>query len=137
MAEVQGNLGGIFSQDSTVLSYYNNLQRVPNAVSSGLASYNSTSTNWYYHNTVSTYNPFDFLIPYGLGVNVVVPGTAHFLVVGVFDSFYRDNTDPAGTLGIQITAPDAPAVPEPGTYSMLLSGFGGLLVLGRRRSRRS
>lgn len=140
MAELAANLGGIFSQDSTLLDI-TSLQRVPNAVASGLPSYNSSGTNWFYHNTVSTYNPFDFLIPNGAGVNVGVPQTAHYLFVGVYDSFYRDNTDPEHGLGVQITASTLriaiPAVPEPGTYSMLLCGFFGLLILERLRPRRS
>src|SRR5258706_4573369 len=96
-------IGGVFTQDQTLLDT-SNLLRLPTAVSSGLADFTDpTYTTLYYHNTVSVVNPLDFLIPTGPGVTVIVPGNAHWLAVGVFDSFYHDNSDPNNDLAVQAT----------------------------------
>lgn len=125
-------LGGVFSASSTLLDD-SNLQRIPDAVSSGLADYTDPYyTSFYFDRTVSTVNPFDFLIPY-VGVTLVVPTGANFLFLGVYDSYYKDNTDPNATLGIEVITS---SLPEPGTFAMLLAGAGGLLALRRTQERR-
>jgi len=125
-------LAGIFSNNTTLLGV-TSLQRVPGAVSSGLPDAADPAQ---YFTGIATTNSFDFVIPQ-VGVNVAVPFGAVRLWFGVLDSFYKDNTDPAGTLGVQTITPDAASAPEPGTYALFLSGFGGLLALRRMRSRRS
>ncbi len=128
-------LAGIFS-NNTILLGVTSLQRVPGSVSSGLPD--AADPAQYFTGNSTTISS-DFVIPQ-VGVNVLVPVGAVRLWFGVLDSFYKDNTDPAhltNPLGVQAITPDAPAVPEPGTYALFLSGFGGLLALRRMRSRQS
>jgi hypothetical protein len=127
--ETQAELGGVFSADPNLLGP-SNPQRLPDAISSGLPDYTDPYyTTLYFHRDVSTVNPFDFQIPYNAGVTVVVPAGAHYLYLGVYDSYYKDNTDPSGTLGIDVVGL---SVPEPGTLILLLAGLGGLSALRRR-----
>jgi hypothetical protein len=123
-------LGGVFTSDNTLLGL-GVAQRLPTAIATVLPSF---ATTMFFSGTSNT-NPFDFVLTNGTGLNVVVPATAHFLVVGVFDSFFKDNTDPDHSLAVQITGP-AVVMPEPATYAMLLTGLGGLLAFGRHRARR-
>ena len=67
--------------------------------------------------------------PYG-GTTVVVPNSANFLIIGVLDSFYADNT---GNLSVELTLDPSSGVPEPGSYAMVLAGVAGLVALRRLR----
>jgi hypothetical protein len=130
--ETPAELGGVFSANPTLLDD-SNLQRIPGAISSGLADYTDPYyTSFYFDRNVSTVNPFDFLIPY-VGVTLVVPAGANYLFLAVYDSYYADNTDPNATLGIEVITP---SIPEPGTFAMLLAGAGGLLAFRRTKERR-
>jgi hypothetical protein len=89
-------------------------------VATGLTNYQSLTTN------IAN----DFEVPTGSVLSLVVPAGAAYLVVGVADSFYSDNSDPApANLGINVEA-----VPEPGTLFLLASGLGLLFVSRRRRA---
>jgi hypothetical protein len=122
-------LGGIFTSDVVAtIGPLTAANRLPNGINTGQGAF---TTSMFFSGTNNT-NPNDFVITNGTGLNIIVPGTAHWLVVGVFDSFYKDNTDPTGTLAVRVTAP----VPEPATYGMLLTGLGGLFAFRRLRSRR-
>jgi hypothetical protein len=140
-------IGGVFDSNTTILPQaYNpaNINRLPGAISSGLPDVNHTFLNTFYGNH-STTNPFDFLIPMGGGVNVTIPEGAQYLVVGILDSYFADNS---GNPAVQITLLDSPNdppppghpadvnTPEPGTYNLILSGIGGLMLLRGIKSRR-
>jgi len=75
----------------------------------------------------------DFDVPIGSWLSVEVPAGAGFLAVGLADSYYADNSDPGGNLGILL---DTEAIPEPGTFLLFASGLGAVL-LGFRRKRHS
>ena len=85
--------------------------------------------------------PDDFFIPLGPGASIVVPVGAEYLVVGVLDSFYADNTDPGNSLGVDLKVDPTydfgdSGVPEPSTVLLLLSGLAGLYAFRRIQSRR-
>lgn len=80
---------------------------------------------------VNTTIPNDFHIPTGTGITVVVPTEATYLVVGVLDSYYADDSDPSGTLGVQINE----ISPEPATLGLFGMGMAALLAFRRYRSR--
>jgi hypothetical protein len=132
----QAELGAVFANSYQLLPD-DQQQRVPGAVASGQPAYTDPYyTTFYFNRNVSTVNPFDFLIPYGVGITLTVPANANFLVLGVFDSYYGDNSDPSGTLGVQITGFSA-EVPEPGPAGLMVAALGGMLALRRVISRRS
>ena len=75
-----------------------------------------------------------FFIQSSGGTNVLVPTGALYIVFALRDSHYSDNSNPNGDqLGININLPAA--IPEPGSYRMLLTGLGGLFAM--RHFRRS
>jgi hypothetical protein len=128
--EYQPYIGGIFSSSSTVLSS-NNLNRVSGAIASGLPNITDPGLNTYFGNQSTTIAQ-DFQVldsPYG-GTTVVVPNSANFLIIGVLDSFYADNT---GNLSVELTLDPSSGVPEPGSYAMVLAGVAGLVALRRLR----
>ena len=65
---------------------------------------------------------------------VVVPTGANFLVVGVLDSLFVDNSDAAGNLAVQINQITAPS-PEPATFGLLAASLAGLAWMRQRRTR--
>jgi hypothetical protein len=79
----------------------------------------------------------DFYIPTAAGITLVVPAGASYLVIGVLDSYYADDDDPSGALGVMINEIEAtpPPVPEPATLGSFGMGIAGLLALRRYRSR--
>jgi len=91
-------LGGVF--DSTNVSINplglgaGNVNRLPGSIGIGvieaLLNHNQF-LNTYYGN-VDTTIPNDFFIPTGTGRTIVVPTGASYLIVGVLDSFFADNT---------------------------------------------
>lgn len=133
--ETQAEIGGVFSQTHDLLDA-SHLQRLPGAISAGLPDYTDPYyTTFYFNRNVSTVNPFDFLIPYGLGVTVTVPADTYWLVIGAYDSYYKDNTDPNGNLGVLIDSQVQVVTPEPATAALILAGLGGMLALRRVLSR--
>lgn len=107
----------------------------------GLPSQPTVTNNAYlntYFGGVNTTIPNDFYIPTGTGITVVVPTGASYLVVGVLDSYYADDSDPSGTLGVEvneITSSQQSAVPEPATLGLFGMGITALLAFRRHRSR--
>ena len=128
------SLLGVFSSSTTLLGA-SNLNRVVGALEAG-ADVVSSAT---FFGAVPTDIPQDFLIYSSAVASVLVqvPVGAQFLFVAPNDSFYGDNSDPDGDFGLRITS----AIPEPGTYALLLAGLGLLgfaARLGeRQRDRRS
>lgn len=79
--------------------------------------------------TLSTDIANDFLLP-STGINVVVPVGATYLVIGVLDSFYGDNS---GVPTVSISETNPPPVPEPATLGLIGAGLIALAALRRRR----
>ncbi len=67
------------------------------------------------------------------GATVVVPAGATYLIIGVLDSAYADNSSPSGSLGVTISDPFS-SIPEPSSYAFMLGGMGALWILRRRSS---
>jgi hypothetical protein len=122
----------LFSSTNTLLAS-NNLTRVtgslglPNA--SGSPGLNTqASTMWFGSGNDI---PNDFILN---GGSVVVPVGAQFLFLGIFDSFYADNT---GNASVTITdLGDPVGNPEPATWIYMASGV-GLLAAARKRFTRN
>jgi hypothetical protein len=95
--DVQHALLGVFSSNATLLDP-TLLHRVPGAISAGPSNFSGGT----WPNGEPTDIAEDFLIP-DAGIDVVVPQGATQLFISVADIHYRDNSDPDGDLGIQIT----------------------------------
>lgn len=135
------SLGGVFDANNILNASSGlgagNVNRLTGTVNAG-ASTNLVSHNPFlntYYGNVDTTIPNDFFIPTGAGITIVVPTGANFLVLGVLDSFFADNTDPTHDLAVQINsvaAPTPPGVPEPATIGLMLTG---IALLAARRLR--
>ncbi len=123
------DLGGVFSTSNTLLGP-SVLHRLPGAIAPGSgasligANVNLQTFTGHLDMTIAE----DFYLP----ATVVVPTGANFLVVGVLDSGYSDNS--STSLGVDIDIA-AGTVSEPGTYAMVLGAI-SLLWLRRRSSTR-
>ncbi|MBI5865508.1 MAG: hypothetical protein HZB38_13570 [Planctomycetes bacterium] len=110
---------GVFSSSPTLLAN-SELTRVPGAIEAG-PDYVTTPT---WNGNLPTDIPEDFAI--GLNdlqrsITIEIPGGASWLVVGILDSHFGDNTDPDGDLAVGINA-----VPEPASISVLALGLAWL-----------
>lgn len=138
--ESSPSLGAAFDSNSTLLNSTNvppgTVNRLTGTVASGaptnLVSHNSFLNTWY--GNVDTTIPNDFYIPVGAGITIVVPAGANFLVLGVLDSYFADNSDPSNTLAVQINkiSQVVPPVPEPASIGLFAAG---LAFVGLRRLR--
>ncbi len=127
------DLGGVFSYPVRVLLGPFAVQdRLPGAIAPwARVNFIGTNPNLFtLVDNLDTTIPQDFYIP----VTVVVPQNANYLVVGVLDSAYADNS----TNGLAVSVNDIGAVsaessvPEPNTYALMLGGMGALVLLRRR-----
>ena len=146
--ELPAYLGGVFTNSNTWNGNGNAndpsgpnantaVNRLMGALSSGAPGVADPNT-WFGNHSTDIPQDFQILLFPGLGVTAPNPGEGHdlFLVVGVLDSYYTDNSDPNHDLSVQVALdpPDNPsAVPEPGTSSLFVTGLGGLLALFRKK----
>ena len=124
-ATLPSMLEAIFSSTSSLLSS-SNLNRVSGALGSlpsGAGSSPSTTMFPAGSNDIAT----DFAIN---GGTVVVPTGAHYLFIGVLDSFWADNS---GNASVNLVQTTAGAVPEPGTYAFMLAGIAALFAVRKFR----
>jgi PEP-CTERM motif len=138
-------LGGVFDSNNVSINPQGltggNVDRLTGIIGAGVSNLglnHNPFLNTFFGN-VDTTIPNDFIIPTGTGLTVVVPNGASFLVVGVLDSYFADNTangsNPLAIQINQITPPsDPPGVPEPATFGLLAIGFAGMLAYRRRLS---
>jgi hypothetical protein len=147
-AESPASLGGVFDSNNTLLASSSltpcspqpnctggNVDRLTGSINAGASNAevsHNPSLNTYYGD-VDTTIPNDFFVPTGSGITVVVPNGAAYFVVGVLDSYYADNSDPAHELGVQINeiTQNPPSTPEPPTLALLAIGIAGFLTLRR------
>jgi hypothetical protein len=88
-------LHAIFSSSNTVLPP-TVLNRVPGAVSAGISSLSPP--------TLFGNLPTDIVEDFSVGdLTINVPSGASYLIVGVPDSWYQDNGDPNGNLGVRLS----------------------------------
>ncbi len=87
----------VFSSSNTVLPTGGALNRVPGAIAPAVADACSTPPTLF--GGLPTDIPQDFSL---FGEPVTVPPGAQYLIVALADSFYGDNTDISGTLGVRL-----------------------------------
>lgn len=138
--EVAASLAGIFDSNNILLNSSSlpagDVDRLTGTMNAGAPStlvFHNPYLNAYYGN-VDTTIPNDFFIPTGTGLTVVIPNGATYLVVGVLDSYYADDTDPSGTLAVEIIG-NQNAAPEPASFSLFAAGIVGLVAFRYYRSR--
>jgi hypothetical protein len=93
---------------------------------------NNVYLNTYFGN-VNTTIANDFYIPAGTGITLVVPAGAAYLVLGILDSYYSDDSGNPSVTVNEITVQSS--VPEPATLGLFGIGAVGLFALRRYRSR--
>jgi hypothetical protein len=124
-------LGAVFSsQGPGSLLATNVVNRLPGALTTSGVPDSPDPNTWY--GNLTTAIPQDFQVPTS-AYDVTVPVGATWLVVGVLDSYYCDNSDPNHNLGINIKVDPETLVPEPASYALFLAGLGGLAVWRRVR----
>jgi hypothetical protein len=64
--------------------------------------------------------------------NIIIPTGATGIEFAFVDSYYADNSDASGTLGVVANASGS-GVPEPATYGMMIAGLGALVAFKRLR----
>ena len=95
---------------------------------------NNTYLNSYFGN-VNTTVPNDFYIPTGAGITLVVPTGAAYLVLGILDSYYADDSgNPTVTIN-ETAPPNQNPVPEPATLGLFGIAGAALFAVRRYRSR--
>jgi hypothetical protein len=123
------NMGAVFSSTDTLLPV-NVENRVPDQIAPGAgALLVGTNPNIFaIAGNIDTAIPDDFYI----SATVIVPQGANYLIVGVLDSAYADNS--STLLGVNLSVPDSPesVTPEPTSYAMMLGGLGALWMLRRK-----
>ena len=89
-----------FSSSNTLLPPGGTINRIPGAISPDFTTAFSCFTGPTAFGQLPTDIPQDFVL---FGEPVTVPPGAAYLFVAVTDSFYADNSDPNGDLGVAIT----------------------------------
>jgi hypothetical protein len=124
------DLAGVFTTSNMLLgSSFEN--RIPGEITpgAGAALIGDDPNLFTFTGDLDTTIPDDFYLP----ATVVVPAGANYLLVGVLDSAYSDNS--SSNLGVEIRDLIL-AIPEPGTFALGLSAIGGLWLLRRIKSLR-
>lgn len=75
----------------------------------------------------------DFQLIAGQTITVIIPDGGTYLFIGLWDSYFNDNSDPTPNLGITVGTPDS-VIPEPSTYLMAFAGLAGLWTLRRKQA---
>lgn len=101
------NMLAVFSASPTLLGPAA-AHRVPDAVGAGIPAF--TGGTW--PGNEPTDIPEDFVMLSTAGVVVVIPSGATHLFATPADIYYRDNSDPDGDLGVQLTLVPTTGAPE-------------------------
>jgi hypothetical protein len=125
----------VFSNTNALLA--SSIQnRVPGAVAPGAGAAGFVSPVTLFER-LATDIPFDFFIG-NAAVNVAKPAGANFLFIGVFDSFYGDNsTTTPNAFGVNVLAGTTTTAPEPSAVMLMSTGLvslGGATLRRRRRA---
>ncbi len=101
------NMLAVFSASATLLGPAA-AHRVPDAIDAGIPAF--TGGTW--PGNEPTDIPEDFVMLSTAGVVVVIPPGATHLFATPADIYYRDNSDPDGDFGVQLTLVPTTGVPE-------------------------
>lgn len=132
-SEMAAGYGLVFTSDTSVATSANQFRlnvADPGNVPTGATGAASPET---WPGLYDTDIPEDFMLMDGESVTVIIPTGAAYLAIGLWDSYFADNSDPTPNLGITVGTPDS-LVPEPSTYLMAFAGLAGLWALRRKQA---
>ncbi len=131
--EMAAGYGLVFTSDTSVASSSNQFRL--NVADSGNVPTGATGTAspQTFPGLYDTDIPEDFMLMDGESVTVIIPTGGAYLAIGLWDSYFADNSDPTPNLGITVSTADS-LVPEPSTYLMAFAGLAGLWALRRKQA---
>jgi len=120
--------GFLAAFDSDTIAHVGAKNPLPGAIKPE-GDYEGAFPETYYDHMKTSMGPPNLMIYNDLFTSVIVPGGTHYLAVGLYDSFFADNS---GNLSLQlrVQVPDQP-VPEPLTGVLTVGGLFALVAAKR------
>ncbi len=123
-----GYLGGVLDSTNVLLGP-SNLNRLPGAIQTSLSNVTDSLLNTSVGGLPTTIAQDFYILN---TTSVVIPAGTRYLVVGVLDSGYSDNSSSSLGVRLYLESTTAPTVPEPTTALMFLGGGIGLFCIKRK-----